>query len=78
MATSDHAVTEALVFDTSTRFLPIAVASVKGLHPRCAGQLHFLGQETVPALSAVMLRICASTLQFFIQENPVSELPITG
>jgi hypothetical protein len=31
MATSDHAVIEALVFDSSTCFLPTAVASVNTL-----------------------------------------------
>jgi hypothetical protein len=78
MATCGHAVIEVHVFDSSKRFLPTIVASVKGLYPRRAGQRHFLDQETVPALSAVMLRICASALQFHIQENYVSELPITG
>jgi hypothetical protein len=66
MATSGHAVVEAHVFDRSTCFLPIIVASVEGLNLRCAGQLHFLDQETVPALCTVMLRICASALQFHI------------
>jgi len=78
MATSGHALEEAHVFDRSTCFLPTIVASVKGLYPRCAGQQHFLDQETVTALSAVMLRICASALQFHTQENYVSELPIAG
>jgi len=50
----------------------------KELYPRCAGQLYFLDQETAPALSAVMLCICASALQFHRQENHVSELAITG
>jgi hypothetical protein len=72
MATSGHAVIEAHVFDSSTCFLPTIVASVKGLYQRCVGQLNFVDQGTVPALSAVMLRTCASTLQFYIQENHVS------
>jgi hypothetical protein len=78
MATCGLAVVEDHVFDRSTCFLPTSVASVKGLYPRCAGQLHFLDQETAPALSPVTLRICVSALQFHIQENHVSELPITG
>jgi hypothetical protein len=30
------------VFDTICMFFPDVVASVKGLYPRCAGQLHSL------------------------------------
>lgn len=36
----------------STRFPPTVVGCVKGIHPRCAGQLHFLESETVLAPSS--------------------------
>jgi hypothetical protein len=78
MTTSDHVEIEAHVFDRSTCFLPTTIASVKGIYPIFAGRLHILESEKVPSLPAVMLRIYTSTLQFHVQENYISELPITG
>ena len=38
----DRAVIQTNVFDRIFKFLPTVVANVKGLYPRCAGQLHSL------------------------------------
>jgi hypothetical protein len=38
-----HAVIETHVYDRSYIFSPSVVASVNGLYPHCAGQMHSLG-----------------------------------
>jgi hypothetical protein len=80
MATSGLAVVEAHVFDRSTCILPTIVASVKGLYPRCASQLHFLDQDTVPALSAVMVQyvFVLPPYSFTYRKATYLKLPIIG